>query len=98
MNILQANTRCKLLNTRILRSKYPRGGRGVPTLETRRDDRKPASITPSKENSSSGIDHRRYMATINQDDFIRSVADALQYISFYHPVDYITNLARAYET
>src|SRR5271169_5646939 len=38
------------------------------------------------------------MATINQDDFIRSVADALQYISFYHPVDYITNLARAYET
>src|SRR5271163_475894 len=37
------------------------------------------------------------MATIKQDDFIRSVADALQYISFYHPVDYITNLARAYE-
>src|SRR5579862_101739 len=37
------------------------------------------------------------MATINQDDFIRSVADALQYISFYHPVDYIKNLARAYE-
>ena len=37
------------------------------------------------------------MATINQDDFIQSVADALQYISFYHPVDYITNLARAYE-
>src|ERR1700722_1160245 len=37
------------------------------------------------------------MATINQDDLIRSVADALQYISFYHPVDYITNLARAYE-
>ena len=37
------------------------------------------------------------MATIKQDDFIESVADALQYISFYHPVDYITNLARAYE-
>src|SRR5258706_12790018 len=37
------------------------------------------------------------MATIKQDDFIRSVADALQYISFYHPVDYITNLTRAYE-
>src|SRR5437870_3710255 len=34
---------------------------------------------------------------IHQDDVIRSVADALQYISFYHPVDYITNLARAYE-
>ena len=37
------------------------------------------------------------MATIKQDDFIQSVADALQYISFYHPIDYITNLARAYE-
>jgi fumarate hydratase class I len=35
--------------------------------------------------------------TIRQDDVIRSVADALQYISFYHPVDYISNLARAYE-
>ncbi len=37
------------------------------------------------------------MATIKQDDLIQSVADALQYISYYHPVDYITNLARAYE-
>ena len=37
------------------------------------------------------------MKTIKQDDLIQSVADALQYISFYHPVDYITNLARAYE-
>ena len=37
------------------------------------------------------------MATINQDDLIQSIADALQYISYYHPVDYITNLARAYE-
>ena len=37
------------------------------------------------------------MAIIKQDDFIQSVADALQYISFYHPVDYITNLTRAYE-
>ena len=37
------------------------------------------------------------MATIRQQDLIDSVADALQYISYYHPVDYITNLARAYE-
>jgi fumarate hydratase, class I len=36
-------------------------------------------------------------ATIRQDDFIQSVADALQYISYYHPVDYIKNLAAAYE-
>jgi fumarate hydratase class I len=37
------------------------------------------------------------MTIIQQDDVIRSVADALQYISFYHPVDFITSLARAYE-
>ena len=37
------------------------------------------------------------MTEIKQEDLIESVADALQYISYYHPVDYITNLARAYE-
>ncbi len=37
------------------------------------------------------------MASIRQEDFIQSVADALQYISYYHPVDYIKNLAAAYE-
>ena len=38
------------------------------------------------------------MTTILQEDFIESVADALQFISYYHPVDYIRNLARAYES
>ena len=37
------------------------------------------------------------MAKIKQDDFIQSIADGLQYISYYHPVDYIKNLAAAYE-
>src|ERR1700757_4225537 len=37
------------------------------------------------------------MATIRQEDLIASVADALQYISYYHPVDYIKNLARSYD-
>jgi fumarate hydratase class I len=37
------------------------------------------------------------MTPINQNDLIESIAGALQYISYYHPVDYITNLARAYE-
>jgi fumarate hydratase class I len=37
------------------------------------------------------------MITIQQSDLIESVRAALQYISFYHPVDYIENLARAYE-
>ena len=35
--------------------------------------------------------------SIRQEDLIQSVADALQYISYYHPVDYIKNLAAAYE-
>jgi fumarate hydratase, class I len=37
------------------------------------------------------------VATIRQNDLIESVANALQYISYYHPVDFITNLAKAYE-
>ena len=37
------------------------------------------------------------MTVIRQEDFIASVAGALQYISYYHPVDYITSLTRAYE-
>ena len=37
------------------------------------------------------------MVTIRQQDLIDSVADALQYISYYHPMDYIRSLARAYE-
>ena len=36
-------------------------------------------------------------ASIRQEDLIQSVADALQYISYYHPVDYIKSLAAAYE-
>jgi len=37
------------------------------------------------------------MTIIKQDDLIQSIADALQYISYYHPVDFIQSLARAYE-
>jgi fumarate hydratase class I len=37
------------------------------------------------------------MTIIRQDDLIESVAAALQYISYYHPSDYIAHLARAYE-
>ncbi|MGA7244036.1 MAG: fumarate hydratase [Terracidiphilus sp.] len=37
------------------------------------------------------------MTVIRQEDFIASVAGALQYISYYHPTDYITNLTKAYE-
>ncbi|MDH3315603.1 MAG: fumarate hydratase [Gammaproteobacteria bacterium] len=37
------------------------------------------------------------MTTIKKEDFIQSVADALQYISYYHPLDYISALGEAYE-
>jgi fumarate hydratase class I len=37
------------------------------------------------------------MTTIKQSDFIQSIKDALQYISYYHPADYIQALGRAYE-
>jgi fumarate hydratase, class I len=36
------------------------------------------------------------ITTISQESLIRSVADALQYISYYHPLDYIDALAQAY--
>jgi fumarate hydratase class I len=35
--------------------------------------------------------------TIQQADLVESIAAALQYISYYHPADYIAHLARAYE-
>lgn len=34
---------------------------------------------------------------IKQSDLVQSVADALQYISYYHPKDYIQSLAEAYD-
>jgi fumarate hydratase class I len=37
------------------------------------------------------------MTTIRRDDLVQSVADALQFISYYHPLDYIQALGRAYE-
>ena len=37
------------------------------------------------------------MITITENDLIESVADALQYISYYHPMDYIRALGAAYK-
>jgi len=37
------------------------------------------------------------MTTIKRTDLVQSVADALQFISYYHPADYIRALGRAYE-
>src|SRR2546430_12624365 len=38
------------------------------------------------------------MTTIQREHLVQSVADALQFISYYHPADYIRALSRAYET
>ena len=37
------------------------------------------------------------MTTIKQEDFIQSIADGFQFISFYHPVDFIKAMGEAYE-
>ena len=37
------------------------------------------------------------MTTIRQDDFIDSVADALQFISYYHPLDFVQAVHKAWE-
>jgi fumarate hydratase class I len=37
------------------------------------------------------------MTLIRNEDVIQSVADALQYISYYHPIDFITAVHEAYE-
>ncbi len=36
------------------------------------------------------------MSVIRQEDFIQSIADALQYISYYHPPDFIQAMYQAY--
>jgi len=38
------------------------------------------------------------MTVIKQEDLVESVAAGLQFISYYHPQDFIEHLARAYET
>jgi fumarate hydratase class I len=37
------------------------------------------------------------MTLIRQDDFIQSIADSLQFISYYHPLDFIRALNAAYQ-
>ena len=37
------------------------------------------------------------MTTIRQEDLIQSVADGFQYISYFHPLDFIQALGKAYD-
>jgi fumarate hydratase class I len=46
---------------------------------------------------SSNASDKTMTTNIQQADLIESVAAALQFISYYHPADYIAHLARAYE-
>jgi fumarate hydratase class I len=55
-------------------------------------DSTPAGTGAQREEREAAI-----MTAIRQQDLIQSVADALQYISYYHPLDYIEALGRAYE-
>ena len=40
---------------------------------------------------------KRPMTLIRNEDLIQSVADALQYISYYHPIDFVRAVHQAYE-
>ena len=51
--------------------------------------REPSTIRPQSS--------YRTLVSIRQEDLIQSIADALQYISYYRPVDYIRSLSSAYE-
>ncbi|HIJ46702.1 MAG TPA: fumarate hydratase, partial [Gammaproteobacteria bacterium] len=37
------------------------------------------------------------MTTIQQEDFISSIAEALQFISYYHPIDFIQAMGEAWQ-
>lgn len=37
------------------------------------------------------------MTVIRQDDLIQSIADALQFISYYHPTDFLRAMVKAWE-
>jgi fumarate hydratase class I len=69
-----------------------RGARGAKMA-----DPSSAAIAMTATASAQPLPATTNSVTIKQADFIQSVADALQYISYYHPVDYIRNLAAAYE-
>jgi fumarate hydratase class I len=37
------------------------------------------------------------MTVIREQDFVDSIADALQFVSYYHPLDFVRALHQAYE-
>jgi fumarate hydratase class I len=53
---------------------------------------------PNTETDTNNTDRDVAMTTIKQDDFITSIANAFQYISYYHPLDFIEALGKAYDS
>jgi hypothetical protein len=43
------------------------------------------------------FNRKNSMTIIRQDDFIQSITDAMQYISYYHPLNFIQALNIAYQ-
>src|SRR6266540_6309165 len=75
-----------------------RAAKAMPRFTRFRASSSPSAVIAPRcmgerhEDSTEGV----AMATIRQQDLIASVADALQYISYYHPIDYIEALGEAY--
>jgi fumarate hydratase class I len=78
------------------------GQRGVRPPDLQRRSTAPFIYSLTSIVAATGIyNYRRTklsaMAAIKQEDFIQSIAGALQYISYYHPVDFVRSLATAQE-
>ncbi|SFP77021.1 fumarate hydratase, class I [Bradyrhizobium sp. Ghvi] len=66
-------------------------------MKVRTAVRPDARVSNSVKDALSLLEKTNYDRPIAEDDIIRSVADALQYNSYYHPPDYIRHLNYAYE-
>ncbi|CAV18981.1 Fumarate hydratase class I [Vibrio atlanticus] len=72
-------------------------------LNTAQHNKKLSQLIRLDKNSQTKTPHgtrtikRHAMTVIRKQDVISSVADALQYISYYHPLDFVQALEKAYE-
>ena len=56
----------------------------------------PANLSPFGLHNDKEPEGEPRMSVIRQDDFISSIADALQFISYYHPIDFVQGVHEAY--
>jgi fumarate hydratase, class I len=69
----------------------------VPTLESLKGLARGADKDNFRDRFFTLTQEHAMTTQIKQADLIETIAGALQYISYYHPTDYIAHLARAYE-